>query len=256
MPQPPLTLQPLRVKDYALWAAGKAAFELRLSSLPPRLARLRWAEALQALESEGSQAELVHACRDALRVLARSLQLPEAAGRCPLRFLPGPQGLCLSLPVHREHGRWAAGGPLLTPPQIEELRLRVCRLNGYALPREDLPPELAEALERSRRAALAKLPPLRFRTEDLCAALSLRTGRPMEEIAELPIRQFHALTAAADRWERRRLYRQLQALGLLRPDAPPSPGWLLEAAEDLPPGCAPLGVLDSAAGGLLMQNPS
>jgi len=243
-----MTLHPLTVEDYDIYSAGKAPYELMLSSVKdPKAARLNWCACLWALDKRCEQqtGTVGDFLAVALYVFATALRLkPSYDGSFPLR------------PVFAENGDLTAvmlGDPrdagLLNMQQMDCVRQIIAAQNGYTIPDENWNPELVRAAQENAARGAASL---EWSMEDLVASVALNSGCRPADIYDWPIREFHQAQDAIDRKLGYLVCSAAELIGNVKfTKGNPYPSWKFNRKSEMPAGFRSISDIDAGAKGLV-----
>lgn len=252
-----LKLYPLKMRDYSTYAGARVAYELLLSSLPAKLARLSWCSCLWEMDKEivlqGGEALYFPA---AMRVLALALELqPEGLGkeeRYPLRPLYTKDSLTLKhLEIRLPDSHIPA---LISLQDMNRVREIIAAQNCYDMPDESWNPELLRAQEylRGQRNGGNGLKP---DIEAAVYSVAAGTGRRAGEIWDWPIREFLKTKEALERKYDYQIYTGAEMSGFVKfKHGNPCPSWIYDREAELPGGFMSIAELDAGHKGLLGES--
>lgn len=244
-----LEFHPLLVRDYHYYALAKRAFELMLSSLTPKLARLPWCACLWALdqECEKQTGKVGDFMVSVMIVLARSLRLDgfDANGNLPLRPVFSQDGQLTAFMVGETYGNYT----LLDMRQMDEVRQIIAAQNGYDIPDESWNPELVRAAQEN---AQSKNNGLDVDFDALIYSVAANCGCRAKDIYDWTIREFHGMQDAIDRKLGYIIYTLAESSGYVTfKQGNPFPTWKFDRKSDLPTGFVSIADLDAGAKGLV-----
>lgn len=233
-----LTFHPLRVRDYALHRMARPAFEMLMSSLPPKLARMSWCPCLAEMDRQHN----THYTSFVLLVMARALQLQEYSKGYRIYAMRGDEAL---ESVHIQDYQ-----TVLSMVQMDEVRKIIAIQNDYELPDENANPELLEAQQYLAGLNSIKL---KMEIEDLVYSVAAGCGTEPEQIWDWPIRKLHRMRDAIDRRQKHLIYGFAEASGCTFKKGNPVPTWQYEKDKDLPYGFETLADIEAGSKGLLPE---
>lgn len=244
-----LEFHPLLVRDYQVYARAKQAFELMLSSLSPKLARLPWCACLWAIDQEcekqtGTVGEYLVSV---LYVLAKSLRLDDFAenGTLPLRPVFAQDVSLTAVMIGEAHGNYT----LLNMQQMDEIRKIIAAQNGYDIPDESWNPELVRAAQQNSEKNSMTLD---MDFETLLYSVAVNAHCRAKDIYDWSIREFHGVQDAIDRSYGHLIYTLAEASGQVTyKHGNPYPSWKFDRKNDLPTGFVSISELDAGAKGLV-----
>lgn len=243
-----LTIYPLTVEDYDIFCAGKAPYELMLSSVKdPKAARLNWCACLWALDKrcEQQNGAVGDFLAIALHVFAAALRLkPSYDGSFPLRPVFGETGdlTAVMLGDPRDCG-------LINMQQMDCIRQIIAAQNGYTIPDENWNPELVKAAQENAARGTSQL---EWSMEDIVASVALNVGCRPADIYDWTIREFHQAQGAIDRKLGYLVCSAAELIGNTKfTKGNPYPSWKLNRKSDMPAGFRSIADIDAGAKGLV-----
>lgn len=243
-----LEFYPLLVRDYPLYLRAKQSFELMLSSLTPRLARLPWCACLWELDREcekqtGKTGEYLVGV---LCVMAKALRLNAYAdGSIPLRPVFSQTGELTAIML----GTTQANYSMLDMRQMDEVRRLIAAENDYEIPDENWNPELVRAAQMNAQSGEMGL---EYDLEALVYSVAANIGCRARDIYDWTIREFHGMQHAIDRRLGYVIYTLAETSGYVKySKGNPFPTWKFDRKSDLPTGFKSIAELDAGAKGLV-----
>lgn len=239
-----LTFYPLTVRDFELYRSGQAAWELMMSSLPPKLARLSWCAALEQIDRMSGTNVFFGA---AMNVLARALKLECATvnGRKGFLISTVKRGDALEGVFLREYN------VVLTMQQMDEVRRIIALQNDYQIPNENWNPDLVADVQYTQAQ---DAPRLKAEIEDWVYSVAVNSGEKAEEIWSWPIRKLKCCDRAIERTLGYQIYTLAGAAGLVKfKHGAPYPTWRFDKKADLPGAFKTMGELEENAKGQLPE---
>lgn len=233
-----LTFYPLQVRDHTLHNAARPAFELLMTSLPPKLARMSWCPCLAEMDKRHN----THYTSFVLLVMAKALRLPEYSTGYRIYGIRKDDEL---KEIHIQDAQ-----KLLTMTQMDEVRKIIALQNGYEIPDENSNPELVEA-----ENYLAGLNSIKLKTdiEELVYSVAAGCGAEPEKIWDWPIRKMQKMCRAIDRRQQHLIYGFAEASGAKFRKGNPCPTWQYERNTELPSGFETLADIEAESKGLLPE---
>ena len=243
-----LTFHPLLVEDYPIFNAGKASYELMLSSLrDPKLARLNWCACLWELDRQCEKQTGIRGyfLEVALYVMATALRLNAAYdGSFPMR------------PVFAEDGTLSAimiGSPsdceLLNMMQMDNVRQIIAAQNGYEIPDENWNPELVKAAQEN---ASRNTTDIDFDFETLVYSVAFQCRVRVDDVYGWSIREFEKMQEAIERDIMYRLCANVELTGSAKFNkGNPYPSWKFNRKSGMPAGFRTIADIDAGAKGLI-----
>lgn len=243
-----LEFHPLTVRDYALYHSARPAFELMLSSLPPKLARLSWCSCLYALDSAAKEQNMDGGLFNlAMAVLAKALRLT------PFHDAAQPTETKIPIQVQTKNGQLDAifvnREVCLSMAQMDEVRRIIAEQNGYEIPDESYNPELIEALHYT---ASQKDSELVLDFDALVFSVALNAKVQPSAVWGWTIRDFQKMQEAIDRTLGYQIYTTASLSGFVKfPKGNPFPTWKFTRKIELGGDMKTIEELDAGAKGLL-----
>lgn len=248
-----LTLYPLTVKDYALYASARPSFELMQASLPPAFARYSWCVCLDEMDRYNAEhGEKTYYLNTVLIVLAKALHLHEIYDMRSKSY-----GYPIKMIYSEETGRLSAifidcgngNNVLLTMQQMSELREIIAAQNLYKIPDENWNPDLLRAAQYTEAQ---KTSSLIFDLETLVYSVASNMHTRASEVWQWSIREFELTQKAIDRTMNYQIYTQATMSGFVTfKNGNPCPSWRLDAKTELPSDFKKISDIDAGAKGLL-----
>lgn len=246
-----LIFYPLCVSEFAQFHNAKPAYELMLSSLPPKLARLSWCNALDEMDRTVN-AEKYGFLNTALHVMALALRLEAVKTSANQKYARFP------LYQYRNENTGAltaiAVGDLSSPTeftmqQMSDVREIISAQNGYEIPNENWNPELVKAKKfLDKKNALN----IDFNVETMVASVAHNAHVRSSEIWSWSIKEFQAERDAITRTLNYQIFTQASMSGFVSfKNGNPYPSWEFDCKSDLPSGFTDLAELDEGSKGLL-----
>lgn len=246
-----LLFYPICVSEFAQFHNAKPAYELMLSSLPPKLARMSWCNALDVMDMTANS-EKIGFLNHALKIMALALRLEATVTDTDKKqaFYPIYQmrndktGELTSIAVGD-----LSSPTIFTMQQMTDVREIISAQNGYEIPNENWNPELVKAKKYlDGRNSLN----IDFNIETMVASVAHNAHIRSSEIWNWSIKEFQAERDAIARTLNYQIFTQASMSGFVKfKNGNPYPSWEFDCKADLPSGFTDLAELDEGSKGLL-----
>lgn len=223
--------------------------ELMQASLPPKLARLSWAQCLDEMDKLGQSEVFLGSVLQLIAKAARleAIILENGERAFPIYTLRDQTSGMLSA----IYIKFPDSPVVINVRQMDEIRQILAAQNDYQIPDENWNPDLVSAQQYLADANEGRL---KMEIDAWVYSVAVNSRTDVEDIWEWPIRKFKGYDKAIDRSLGYQIYTLAQAAGFSKfENGAPFPTWRFDKNSDLPFGFKELGQLEAKAKGQLPE---